>query len=81
MDAYVFALDAAFMDSLDEKPNPQADIGSAFVGVLLRLMLEHRAESRSRPVRLYSSVLLQVGWWCVEIVRSLKVRVFYANEL
>lgn len=34
LDACIFALDAEFMDSLDDNPKPQADVGSAWGGVV-----------------------------------------------
>lgn len=34
IDACIFALDAEFMELLDEKPKPQADVGSAWGGVV-----------------------------------------------
>lgn len=57
------------MDSLDEKLKPQADVGSAWAGVVAAVnAVGHRAEARSRQVRLYLSVFLDIGWWCVEAV-------------
>jgi len=34
LDACLFALDAAFLDGLDEKPKPQKDVGSAWGGMV-----------------------------------------------
>lgn len=34
LDTCIFAIDAEFMDSLDEKPTPQKDVGSAWGGVV-----------------------------------------------
>lgn len=34
LDACIFALDAEFMESLEEKPKPQQDVGSAWGGVV-----------------------------------------------
>lgn len=34
LDACIFALDAEFMESLEEKPKPQEDIASAWGGVV-----------------------------------------------
>jgi len=34
LDACIFALDAAFLDGLEEKPKPQKDVGSAWGGMV-----------------------------------------------
>lgn len=37
LDAYIFALDAEFIDSLDDKPKPQEDVDSAWGGVVSQI--------------------------------------------
>jgi len=34
LDACIFALDAEFMDSMEEKPKPQKDVGSTWGAVV-----------------------------------------------